>query len=308
MTLDMLLELFFSTLNILPIYLIAALGGYLSQRVGVYDISMEGNMTLGCTLGLIGFFLTGSPWVGLLFGFLGGVAFGVILSTAAVRFKLDQIVVGFGLWYLGIGLASFLFKALIPEDESSNGFGGIGEALGLEGQSGILGDFLNLDAIFFIAMALLIAIIFIINRTRLGLFMRAAGENPSVVDAAGARLSAIRQISVTVGAGLVGIAGAYLAVDVLQGFTQGMVAGRGWIAFMIIIFARWKPLNILWGCLLFAGINGLQIRLQVLGVEVPADLLSALPYVVTLIALVVIMSQAGKSRYPSALGTSYYRE
>jgi general nucleoside transport system permease protein len=308
MILDMIVELLFSTLNILPIFLIAALGGYLSQRVGVYDVSMEGNMTLGCSLGMIGFFLTNSPWFGMLFGFLGGAVFGAILSTFAVRFNLDQIVVGFGLWFVGQGLASFLYKVCIPFDQSTVGFDSIAAKLGLMGRGGILAEILNLDVIFFLSIALLIAIVLLVNRTRLGLFMRAAGENPVVVDAAGADLYAIRQVSVTLGAALVGSAGAYLAVDFLQGFSQGMVAGRGWIAFVIIIFARWKPVNIFWGCLLFAGINGLQVRLQVLGVQIPSDLLTALPYVVTLVVLVFIMARTGKSRIPSSLGVPYYRE
>jgi len=308
MVFDLILNLLFSTLNILPIYLIAALGGYLSQRVGVYDISMEGNMTLGCSLGMIGFFLTHSPWVGLLFGFLGGLVFGLILSSLAVRLKVDQIVVGFGLWFVGLGLSSFLYKLYIPFDQSTVGFKSLSEALGYTGQKHGLALVLDLDVIFFLSIALLVVVSFFINRTRMGYFMRAAGENPAVVDAAGKDVFNIRQVSVMLGVGLVGVAGAYLAVDFLQGFTQGMVAGRGWIAFIIIIFARWKPSNILWGCLLFAGINGLQVRLQVIGVRVPSEFLTALPYIATLLVLILIMSRSGKSRIPSALGQPYFRE
>jgi ABC-type uncharacterized transport system permease subunit len=308
MVAELVLNLLFSTLGILPIYLIAALGGYLSQRVGVYDISMEGNMTLGCALGMIGFFLTNSPWMGLLFGFGGGLVFGLILSTLSIRFNLDQIVIGFGLWFVGLGLASFLYKLYIPFDQSTTGFRSLAEIFGYAGPLRGLALTLDLDVIFFLSVALLLLVSFIIYRTRLGFFMRAAGENPAVVDAAGMDLFAIRQVSVVLGAALVGVAGSYLAVDFLQGYTQGMVAGRGWIAFIIIIFARWKPANIFWGCLLFAGINGLQIRLQVIGVRVPSEFLTALPYVVTLVVLVLIMSRSGKSRIPSALGQPYYRE
>jgi simple sugar transport system permease protein len=265
-------------------------------------------MTLGCSMGMIGFFLTNSPWVGLVFGFVGGLFFGLILSTLAVRLKVDQIVVGFGLWFVGLGLASFLYKLYIPFDESTTGFRSISELLGYTGQKHGVALALDLDVIFFVSIALMLAISFFINRTRMGYFMRAAGENPAVVDAAGKDIFNIRQISVILGVGLVGVAGAYLAVDFLQGFTQGMVAGRGWIAFIIIIFARWKPTNILWGCLLFAGINGLQVRLQVIGVRVPSEFLTALPYIATLLVLVLIMSRSGKSRIPSALGQPYFRE
>jgi len=308
MVIDLLLNLFFSTLNILPIYLIAALGGFLSQRVGVYDISMEGNMTLGCALGMIGFFLSNSPWMGLLFGFGGGIVFGLILSTLSVRFNLDQIVIGFGLWFVGLGLASFLYKLYIPRDQSTVGFPSIAATLGLTDRQRGLGLILDLDLIFFLSILLLGLVSWFLYRTRPGAFLRAAGENPAVVDAAGVDLFFLRQASVTLGAGLVGVAGSYLAVDFLQGYTQGMVAGRGWIAFIIIIFARWRPTNILWGCLLFAGINGLQIRLQAIGVRVPSEFLTALPYIVTLIVLILIMSKSRKSRIPSALGQPYNRE
>ncbi len=307
MIIDLLVNLLFSTLNIMPIYLIAALGGYLSQQVGVYDVSMEGNMTLGCSLGMIGFFLTQSPWMGLLFGMGGGLLFGLILAILSVRFNLDQIVVGFGLWFLGTGLASFLYKLYIPNDQSTVGFGAISRWFGLSEVKG-LGRFLELDVIFYLSVILLVLIWFIVNKTKLGVIMRATGENPAVADAAGINIYLVRIVTVLIGVSVVGAAGAYLAVDFLQGYTQGMVAGRGWIAFSIIIFARWKPSNILLGCLLFAGINGLLIRLQVLGLHLPSDLLTALPYVFTLLVLITIMSRSGKSRIPSSLGQAYFRE
>lgn len=307
MTLDIIVNLIFATLTMLPFYLIAALGGYLSQRVGVYDISMEGNMTLGCVLGIIGYFLTGSPWMGLLFGFMGGVIFGIILAVLAVKLKLDQIVIGFGLWFLGMGLASFLYTLYMPEDQVTVGFGPIARFFGIETELTGFARFLNLDIIFYLSIVLLLVITFIINRTKLGIFMRSTGENPSVVDAAGINIFRVRCLTVIIGVALVGSAGAYLAVDFLQGYTMFMVAGRGWICFAIVIFARWKPSHILWGCLLFAGINGLQIRLQIIGVNIPSDLLTALPYVMTILTLIVIMSR-GKSRIPSALGRPYFRE
>jgi simple sugar transport system permease protein len=308
MILDLFVNLFFSTLNILPIYLIAALGGYLSQRVGVYDISMEGNMTLGAVLGIIGFWFAESPWTGLLLGFCGGIAFGLILATLAVRYNLNQIVIGFGLWFVGLGFSSFFYKLYVPFEQSTMGFPPVGKWFGLGEQFTGASRFLELDIIFYLTLVLLAAISFLIYRTKLGLYMRAVGENPAAADAAGIKLFTIRYLTVTVGGGLVGIAGAYLAVDFLQGFTLGLVAGRGWIAFSIIIFARWIPSNILWGCLLFAGINGLQIRLQTIGVTLPSELLTALPYITTLIVLVIIMSQTGKTRIPSALGMPYHRE
>jgi simple sugar transport system permease protein len=113
---------------------------------------------------------------------------------------------------------------------------------------------------------------------------------------------------VLVGAGIVGVAGALLSVHYLQGFTQNMVAGRGWIAFAIVIFGRWRPVSITLGCLLFAGIFALQIRLQTMGINLPSELMTALPYFATLLMLTIIMSQSRSFKMPSALGLPYYRE
>ena len=308
MALNLIINLLFSPLGILPIYLFASLGGDLSQRVGVYDISMEGNMTLGSVLGIIGFFVGNSPWIGLLFGFLGGYFFGLILSIMAVKFNLNQIVIGFGLWFMGVGLSSFLYKLYVPFDQSTRGFPSIAQLFGVTSELKGLAGFLELDIIFFISIILLFVISFIIYRTKIGIYMRASGENPAVVDAAGVNIFRIRLLTVQIGAALVGTAGAYLAVDFLQGYTSGMVSGRGWIAFAIVIFSRWKPSNIFWGCLLFAGINGLQVRLQTIGIQLPSELLTALPYIVTLITLTLIMSRTGKSKIPSSLGLPYFRE
>ena len=305
---DLLVNLLFATLNNLPIYLIAALGGYLSQRVGVYDISMEGNMTLAAVLALIGFFVSNSPWVALLFGLFGGFFFGIILATMALKFYLNQIVVGFGLWFFGAGLSSFLYKLYVPGDRSTTGFQSIGNLFGLQGELDGLLRPLELDIIFYLSILLLLIISFCMYRTSLGLYIRSIGENPAAADAAGIKIVLIQYFTVTFGAGLVGVAGAYLAVDFLQGFTHGMVAGRGWIAFAIIIFGRWRPFNIFWGCLLFAGISGLQIRLQTIGVTLPSELMTAFPYFATLIVLIIVMSRSGKAGMPSALGATYSRE
>lgn len=308
MILDLLVNLGFSTMNILPIYLIASLGGFLSQRVGVYDISMEGNMTLGAVLSIMGYFISGSPWIGLLFGFIGGLVLGFILATLAVRYKLDQIVIGFGLWFFSGGLATFFYKLFVHSDLPTKGFSSLSKIYGLDSELSMFWKILDFDVIFYLSIFLLLTISFVLYKTKLGLYMRAVGENPAAADAAGIKIYMIRFLSVILGAGLVGISGAYLGVDFMQGFIHGMVAGRGWVSFAIIIFARWRPLNIFWGCILFAGVSGLQIRLQLMGITLPSELLTALPYIATVIALTIIMWKYGKAGMPSALGVPYSRE
>jgi ABC-type uncharacterized transport system permease subunit len=305
---ELIWNLILSTFDILPIYLIAALGGYLSQRVGVYDVSMEGNMTLSALLGLLGFYLTGSPWLGLAFGFAGGMVFGLILGSLAVRWNLNQIVLGFGLWYVGMGLAGTLFKLYLPQNFTSTGFPSLAEVIGISGPFEGIARLLDLNIIFYLSILLVIVLNVITYQTKLGVYMRAAGENPAAVDAAGINLFRLRFFAVLVGTGIVGVAGALLSVHFLQGFTQNMVAGRGWIAFAIVIFGRWRPVGITLGCLLFAGIFALQIRLQTMGVALPSELMTALPYIATLLMLTIIMSQSRSFKMPSALGLPYYRE
>ena len=308
MIFNLIINTIFGALTMLPIYLIASLGGYLSHQVGIYDVSMEGNMTLGCILGIIGCYLTDSPFIGLLMGFMGGYLFGIILSVLSVKLNLEQLVVGFGLWFVGIGFSNFLYNVYIHQEKALSSFPPVATYLGITGKLSGFSRFLDLDIIFYFSILLLVAIIIIINKTKLGIWMRAAGESPNVVDAAGINISRVRLLTVQLGCGLVGAAGAYLAIAFLQGFTTGMVGGRGWIAWAIVIFSRWKPINVLWGCLLFAGINGLQMRLQTIGVNLPYQLMTAFPYIATLLALSIVMSKTGKSRIPSSLGIPYFRE
>jgi simple sugar transport system permease protein len=306
---DIIVNSFFAMLEILPIYLIASLGGFLSQRVGVYDISIEGNMTVASVLGLIGYHMSGSPWVGLLLAIAGGAIFGIILSTFTVDFNLNNIITGFGLWYMGMGMASFLYKLFVPSNQTTEKFRSLAELIGFQAaEETAVTRLLDLDIIFYLSLVLVVIIWFIIYKTKWGILMRAIGENPAVVDAAGSNIFRIKRISIVIGTSLVAIAGAYLAIDFLQGFTQGMVAGRGWIAFSIIIFARWKPINIMYGCLIFAGINGLQLRLQTIGINIHSALLTATPYIATIVVLSLIMTRAGGARMPSALGKPYHRE
>ena len=305
---NLIINTIFGALTMLPIYLIASLGGYLSPQVGIYDVSMEGNMTLGCILGIIGCYTTNSPFVGLLMGFMGGYLFGIILSVLAVKYNLEQLVIGFGLWFVGIGFSNFLYNVYIHEEKALPTFPPIAKYLGVNKELSGFARFLELDIVFYFSVVLLVAIIIIINKTKLGVWMRAAGEAPNVVDAAGINIFRLRLLTVQLGCALVGTAGAYLAIAFLQGFTTGMVGGRGWIAWAIVIFSRWKPLNLLWGCLLFAGINGLQMRLQTIGVNLPYQLMTAFPYIATLLALSIVMYRTGKSGIPSALGVPYFRE
>lgn len=288
------IEIIASILSYFPVIGLSALGGLLSQKAGVYNISIEGFMAFGTLAGLLGYYYSGSLWIGLLFGFMLLMIFGVLLAFLTVSLKLDQIVIGFTLWFFAEGLAGFLYPLLVPGGfKVPDRFGGV----------------FGFDSIFLLTIVLF-ALAFVVFRwTRQGLAVRVSGESPAVADIAGINVQKTRWITVVLGSGLIGLSGAYLAVHILQGFNYMMVAGYGWVAFAVILFGRWSALGVLGGSLFFSALIGIQTRMQVAGILfIPSEFMVVLPH----IAVIIILSLAGilgkKSGMPSALGIPYKRE
>lgn len=290
-----LIEPISAVLSFFPIIGLAALGGLLSQKSGVYNIAIEGIMAFGTFSGIFAYFYWQSLWLSLLFGFFCGTIFGMLLSILSVRFKLNQIVIGFAIWFLAEGLAGFLYFVLVPMGVTvPERFGDI---------------FLSLDPIFYLTIGLFVFFFIFFRWTKQGLAVLVAGESPGVADAAGINVYRIRWICNIIGAGLMGVAGSYLAVHILQGFTYQMVAGYGWVAFAIIMFGRWSPIGVLLSSLLFASLIGIQTRLQVAGIIfIPPEFMVVLPHIAVIIALTLVGILGKKSGMPSALGVPYERE
>ncbi|MBA7623158.1 hypothetical protein ES703_30551 [subsurface metagenome] len=290
-----LIEPISAVLSFFPIIGLAALGGLLSQKSGVYNIAIEGIMAFGTFSGIFAYFYWQSLWLSLLFGFFCGTIFGALLSILSVRFKLNQIVIGFAIWFLAEGLAGFLYFVLVPGGvKVPERFGDI---------------FLSLDPIFYLTIGLFMFFFIFFRWTKQGLAVKVAGESPEVADAAGINVYKIRWICNLIGAGLMGVAGSYLAVHILQGFTYQMVAGYGWVAFAIIMFGRWSPIGVLLSSLLFASLIGIQTRLQVAGIIfIPPEFMVVLPHIAVIIALTLVGIFGKKSGMPSALGVPYERE
>ena len=294
-----------ATLNSGTPLAIAGLGLLINERVGILNLGAEGMMLIGALTGYAVTFHTGSEWLGFAAGAGAGALVAACFGWLVIWLNTNQYATGLAVSLFGGGLSAYL------------GADFVGRKLGEHPDLSIPGlrdvpflgpALLDHHPLVYLTIAGTIALAWMLQRTRAGLVLRAVGESPESAHALGYPVRRIRLLAVVVGGALCGLAGAYISVVYAPLWAEGMVAGRGWIAFIIIIFARWRPANILWGCLLFAGINGLQIRLQVIGVRVPSEFLTALPYIVTLIVLVLIMSRSGKSRIPSALGQPYYRE
>ena len=284
-----------SILSFFPVIGLAALGGFLSQKSGVWNLSLEGIMAFGAFSGVFAYhYFGGSIWVSLLFGFLMGFVIGMLLSALTVRLSLDQVVVGFGLWFLTEGLAGFLYTTLLPSVK-------VKETMGFR--------IFSLDPVFYLTLLSFGIIYVIMKNTKQGLAVVAVGENPRAADVAGIDVFKVRWICTSMGSGFVGLAGAYLSLVILQGFTYNLVAGYGWTAFALILFGRWKTSGIFWGSLFFTFLIGAQTRLQVAGFTfIPPEFLVIIPYLGVIVALAAAGAMGKKAGMPSALGVHYDRE
>lgn len=283
-------------LSMLPIYILGTNGELLSQLSGVYNIGIEGVMAFGAITAILSYnFVAPNLWISMLVGALGGVVFGLLNSILSIHFKLDQIVVGFGLWFFGIGLAGFIQTTLL------------GGAPPIERFSAVLFD---LDPMFYLSIVIGIILWIVISKTSLGLTIRAVGENPRAADSLGINVDKVRWFCVLIGCALVGMSGAYLYMNYLQGF-RTMVSGFGWMCFALVMFARWRVLNTFVGATVFSAIIGIQSRMQVAGIIIiPVEFLSVLPHIAVIIVLVAacVTAKFGKSAMPSSLGTPYIKE
>lgn len=286
------LSLIEQTLRIAIPYGFAAAGGALAERAGVVSLTLEGFMLSGAFCAVLGASVTGSAWGGLLFGLVGGLAVGALHAALSVRFRADQIVVGIAINLLAVGATRLLLKLVFHSSSNSGRVAGFGEGASA-------GLALLENPLFWLACAALPAVSFLIERTPFGLRLRAAGEHPEAAESLGVSVARVRVLAVLGSGALAGLGGVFLALDQHQ-FTDGMTAGRGFIALAAIIIGAWRPLRAGLVCLLFAAAETLQIQLQAFQF-LPSQLVSTIPYLVTLLVLV---GWVGRTRAPAALGKS----
>ena len=305
---ETLIGLFLSVIEFGTLLYLAALGELIAEKSGVLNLGVEGMMAMG---GVAAFWIgveTGNPWLALLVAIIVGALFASIHGLVAVVLGADQVVSGLALTILGVGVSAFLGK-----DYVSQAPGARFEALNLGPLNDIpwVGEFIFGQSIIpWLALLLGITTWFLLTRTRVGLILRAVGESASAADSAGAPVVLTRLIAVAIGGAMAGMSGAYLTMALAPGWSEGTTAGRGWIALALVIFGAWKPGRVGIGALLFGGLLALEPRLQTFGVEISPILLSMLPYVLTIAAMIVlsISSRNRPSAAPAALGSTYRRE
>jgi len=302
--------------------ILTALAGLYAERAGVVDIGLEGKLLASAFAGASAAAYTGNAMLGLIAAIVCAVAFSAVHGYASISQRGDQIVSGTAINFIAlggtviIGNAWFNMAGRTPslgEGAKFSADWGLPFAASVanipvvgEVYSRILSGHYWLT---YLAYALVPITWWVLYRTRFGLRLRAVGENPGAVDTAGISVVRLRYQAVLLGGVFVGLAGAFMSMAVSQGFTKGMSAGKGYIALAALVFANWKPKNILFTCLLFGFLDALSIAMQgktvpLIG-EVPVQLWTALPYVLTVVLLAGFI---GKATPPKASGTPYVKE
>ena len=285
-------------------YLYAALGETLGQRSGVLNLGVEGQMLMGAFAAFYVTFQTGNLWLGMLAAVVVGAAMGLAMAFVSINLQAVQGISGIGFYLFGLGMSTLLFQMLLGTVETVSGFSPI--HIPVLSDIPVIGEiFFQQNILVYIAFALVPITQFVLQRTTLGLKIRAVGENPEAADSLGVSVATVRYITVTLGGILSGVAGASMSIGLLNVFQQNMTSGLGFIAVALVYFGGWRPWGVLLGALLFSMVNALQLRLQIQGVPIPSDLMVMMPYILTIIALVLTVQRV---RSPSALTKPFERE
>lgn len=322
MTLEQILATTFTTVVLaagvrlaIPI-LLAVIGEIITEKGGVLNLGLEGIMLMGAMMGfVVAYHLENNQimpvgpvlgtTIGLLAGAATGLIMGLIMAFLSVTLKADQVISSVMLVLLGQGLSAYIFRQQF-EDFAPQITGLETVHIPFLSDIPILGPILfQHDVVVYLTILVVLAGWFLLNRTTLGLNIRAVGENPSAAETSGLSVSKIRYTATLIGAALAGLGGAVLTVAQLHFTREGITAGRGWIAVALVIFARWNPGLAVAGALLFGLADAVQFRIQALGDQsIPYELLLMLPYVLTIL---VLFRGIKKTEQPEALGQPYIR-
>ncbi|UFW47250.1 MULTISPECIES: ABC transporter permease [Bradyrhizobium] len=283
--------------------LIAATGELVTERSGVLNLGVEGMMIVGAACGFAGAWLTGSTLVGALFGIIAGTLMSLIFALMALGLAVNQVATGLALTILGVGISGLIGAGFVGERITPAAH------LAIPGLTDIplVGRVLfGEDAFVYFSIALIIGVWWFLYRTRAGLILRACGDNHASAHALGYPVLRIRTFAVMFGGACAGLAGAYLPLAYTPFFIPGMTAGRGWIALALVVFSSWRPGRLVVGAYLFGAVTILQLHAQGWGVGIPSQLMSALPYLATVIVLVLLSrARTGGSTAPATLGTVF---
>lgn len=303
-------NLFLAALSAAIPLLFATLGEIYCEKSGNLNLGVEGNMMLGACASFIVGYYTDSALLAVLAGAFAGILGNLIYSVLTITFRTNQVVTGLALSIFGEGMASFLGKPYIgmPINETVKSVFGK-TTIPILSDIPFIRIFFNQDILVYLAYILVILSMFYFNHTSSGLNLRAIGENPASADAAGIKVSYYKYVNIMIGGGLMGLGGAYLSLVKVPVWQEGVTAGKGWIAVALVIFAAWCPIRAFFASLLFGFLDILGLRLQSMGIMISQYLIEILPYLTTLIVLVITdIRGKGRNKAPEALSVPYFRE
>ncbi len=284
-------------------YLFASLGETFGQKSGVLNLGVEGIMLLGAFAAFYTTFITENLWLGLLAAIIVGGIMGLAVAVISVTLKAEQGISGIGIYLFGLGMSELLFRKTLGTVEIVSGFSSI--YIPLLSDIPIVGKiFFQQNLLVYFAYIMVPVSWFVLSKTTLGLKIRAVGENPEAADTLGVSVSGVRYFTQIFGGVMSGIAGASLSIALLNVFQQNLTSGLGFIAVALVYFGGWRPLGVLIGSLIFSMVNALQLWVQVLNIPIPSDIAVMMPYVLTILALVIAVQRV---RPPSALTKPYER-
>ncbi len=290
--------------------LLGTVGEIYAERSGVMNLGIEGIMLVGAITGFAVALTTGQVWLGFLAASLAGLALALIHAFASITLHANQVVSGLALTMLGTGLSSLMGRGYVEEALPPSMRILPVPVPGLSELPVIGRGLFHQDPIAYLALGLALASWFVLYKTSWGIAIRAVGDDPASADAMGINVYRVRYACVAFGGAMAGLAGAYLSLVFTPGWTEGMTVGRGWIVIALVVFALWDPLKAIVGAYLFGGAEALRYQPFIRAMGIESSLLDMLPYVATILAMLVGVSEALRKRIgaPAALGKPYIRE
>ena len=297
-----------STIRLATPLLLAALGELVTERSGVMNLGIEGIMLLSAFTSFMLTYVSGSIWLGVLAALVTGGLMALLMAFMAITLKVEQIVTGMALNLLGAGISLFWLRLMTTNAKVDYLIIEIFKPIKIPYLSSIpyIGDiFFSQRWLTYFAFFMVPLIWFFLYRTKYGLQIRSVGENPKAVDTKGVNVARLQYLATIFGGMMAGLGGSFLTLASSPRFVPGMSGGRGWLAIVIVIAGNWLPWRITLAALVFAFLDAFQLHVQGVGVQIPYQILLALPYIFAIIAM---MGSRARSESPSALGVPYIRE
>lgn len=271
--------------------LFAAIGELIAEKSGVLNLGVEGMMLMGAVCGFASWYFSGNAFLGVLGGMAAGMFMASLFAFLVLVLQASQVPTGLALTIFGIGLSALIGQSLVGV-----AYDGLPKlAIPLLADIPFLGPLLfNQDVLIYFSFVVAFGVIWFMNRSHAGLVLRAVGDSHDAAHAMGYKVIRIRFLAILFGGAMAGLGGAYLSLAYSPLWAENMTAGRGWIALALVVFASWRTSRVLFGAYLFGGINIIQLHAQAMGVDIPSQIMSMLPYLATIAVLVIISRDKAK--------------